>query len=138
MKFIKMIMIVLTLGVLAGCDVSGNLDYSDFKNRQVTKSNAMEQVEGTYYIYIYSDGCKYCDEIKQDVLSYADKGSTKLYLYNFSTYPVETTTDASYSNVGATSMLSVRLYGTPTLFKVVDNVITSQYIGYNQVKNQLK
>ncbi|MCK9492740.1 MAG: thioredoxin family protein [Acholeplasmataceae bacterium] len=138
MKFIKMIMIVLTLGVLAGCDVSGNLDYSDFKNRQVTKSNAMEQVEGTYYIYIYSDGCKYCDEIKQTVLSYADKGSTKLYLYNFSTYPVETTTDASYSNVGATSMLSVRVYGTPTLFKVVDNVITSQYIGYNQVKNQLK
>ena len=138
MKFIKMIMIVLTLGVLAGCDVSGNLDYSDFKNRQVTKSNAMEQVEGTYFIYIYSDGCKFCDEIKQTVLSYADTGSIKLYLYNFSTYPVETTSDETYSNVGATSMLSVRVYGTPTLFKVVDNVITSQYIGYNQVKNQLK
>jgi thioredoxin-related protein len=98
----------------------------------------MEQVEGTYFIYIYSDGCKFCDEIKQTVLSYANTGSIKLYLYNFSTYPVETTSDETYSNVGATSMLSVRLYGTPTLFKVVDNVITSQYIGYSQVKNQLK
>lgn len=138
MKFIKIIMIILTLGILAGCEVAGNLDYSDFKNRQVTKANAMEQVEETYFIYIYSDGCKFCDEIKQTVLSYADTGSIKLYLYNFSTYPVETTSDETYSNVGATSMLSVRLYGTPTLFKVVDNVITSQYIGYSQVKNQLK
>ena len=55
MKFIKIIMIILTLGALAGCEVADDLDYSDFKNRQVTKTNAMEQAEGTYFIYIYSD-----------------------------------------------------------------------------------
>ena len=53
MKFIKIIMIVLTLGALAGCEVAGNLDYSDFKNRQVTKANAMEQVEkNVFYLYL--------------------------------------------------------------------------------------
>lgn len=138
MKYIKMMLIVLSFGLLTGCEVAGNLDYSDFNNRQLTKTNAMEQAEGTYYIYIYSNGCHYCDEIKQEVLSYANKGSIKLYLYNFSSHPVETTSDPTYSNVGATSMLSVRLYGTPTLFKVVDNVITSQYIGYSQVRDKLK
>lgn len=137
MKFIKIITILFAFSFLAGCDVAKNLDYSDFNNRQVNKTNAMEQVEGTYYIYVYSNNCQYCENIKQDVLKYADSGSYKLYLYNFSSNPIETTSDPNYSNVGATSMLSVRLFGTPTLFKVVDNEITSQYVGYSQVKNEL-
>ena len=91
------LLLVSSLLFLSSCSnikvYVNNKDYADYEQFVLpTLEDFYTLNEDNYFIYLYSDSCSHCDDIKKDIVSYLEKmkdpsfNSTILYIYNYSIY----------------------------------------------------
>ncbi|HKL48001.1 MAG TPA: hypothetical protein VJ878_04960 [Candidatus Izemoplasmatales bacterium] len=123
-KYILVILIILTTIPLLACtDTSTkDYDYNDFNYLQVSSyEDQLYYLDGTYYIYYYSEQCAGCHHIKQDVLnkiSSLDKDTVLLFDVSLNYYR------------GINIEPSFNLEYTPSIVKVYDNKHVATYDNY--------
>ena len=87
------LLLVSSLLFLSSCSnikvYVNNKDYADYEQFVLpTLEDFYTLNEDNYFIYLYSDSCSHCDDIKKDIFSYLEKmkdpsfNSTVLYIYN--------------------------------------------------------
>jgi hypothetical protein len=97
-------------------------DYDDFLHLQVNRfEDQLYYLDGTYYIYYYSERCPGCNNIKQDVLSKIASLKTDTVLLF----------DVSYNYArGIDIEPSFNLEYTPSIVRVYDNEHVATYDNY--------
>ena len=112
--------------LLQGCNPNNQLDYKDFSDLFIL--NAEEQLsqdEPIYYLYFYGKDCRYCMEIKQELL---EKVSN---IKNSTIYFVE------YLGKGSVNE-NIDLNSLPTLFKIENQLVVNEYKGATQVIEKIR
>ncbi len=86
--------------------------------------------EDQYIVYWYGLNCSHCNDIKQEVLEFADnnKAGIKVYLM-----------DSSNATTGTNDIVDpdtgVAMTGTPSMIVVVDGVVVDVFVGSGDVPN---
>ena len=150
---------LLSLTSLTACNKSNELVDQVFQDYQVDNAKFFNVEKEKYGIFIYSDGCSHCENVKLYLVDYIvseKQNNLPIYLYNISTNEVkfnefsanpgtsanENIEACIQQSINATSLDQIYLNGTPTIYIIgTDNnskhIVTSGYIGENQVKNFL-
>lgn len=120
MKKYLLILGVVMLGVLSGCT---NYDYNDFDKDQLDSHlQAESKNEDFYMVYYYSDSCVYCDDVKQDILTFMDGfKEANVYLLN-----VDNAEDDSTLN---------QYEGTPTLLVFRNGSVVETFKNKTGIEN---
>lgn len=111
-------------------------DYSLVKDDLITWGDIFAQEEDTYYVYFYSEICKYCNSIKREVLDYylAKKCVMRFVdvLDNDVIYSKE-----NRKILGVSSSDDLYILGTPFLLEVKDHISTNYYAGSEAIKRYI-
>lgn len=113
---------------------SNILDYDDERFIHIAWSEIFSQNQETYCTYIYSQSCGYCQQLKQDVLSYA------LSVDNF--YFLEYSDDVILTNniektIGIQKIDQLAILGTPTILEIKNKVLTKNIAGKKKISEYL-
>lgn len=101
-------------------------DYGDIEERIISWGDILNK-EGTYYTYVYSEGCGHCKEIKQVVLKYAIEVNRNFYFILFTQdIPI---IENDLANIGVTNYQNLGICGTPTLFEIDNHIVSTCYTG---------
>jgi thiol-disulfide isomerase/thioredoxin len=92
------------------------LDYSDF-DKLSSQGAVVSQQEDQYLVYYYTETCTYCQEIKTQVLDFANNNNADVKVYFW---------DAS--EIGGTTLSAVQ--GTPAMLTIVNGVVVDIINGY--------
>jgi hypothetical protein len=128
-KPLVLITLLLNLFMFLGCSektttTEYSLDYVDFDYIS-NYYEVFNRREGTYIVYVYSQSCVVCTELKADFLAFADS-YTAYNVYFFDAGSVDTTYQADYlSSIGQSNVK------TPTLLIIkngtFDKTAVSRY-----------
>ena len=130
-----LIPLLLSCLVLSGCSTSENVqkefDYSDFENLKISWNLTFFAAKSQYFLYIYSLECLHCNNIKNEVLSFANDDVFPIYFCEWnSDIPAG---DDAQKTIGSTSIDEVFILGVPTLLQIDNGVLTSNCAGTNSV-----
>ena len=133
----KILFLIIILISLSSC----NKKINKYKQlNEIAYSDILLQKEDRYLVYIMSNTCKACEDIKNDIFSYANKAKTNselppIYYINISNVSknngLVTEDDSSYEYfVGTTNYTDIKITATPALIiitngKVVITLISS-------------
>ena len=164
MRFARLLMI-FSVFMLVSCNGpkpsfidTKNRNYDDYYER-FGINNLEEEFfykdSNHYLIYIYSDTCSHCHNIKGVILDYLDSiidetcnGITDIYIFNgskdpnFRTYfkekPKNWQSDGLQNTlitqmIGASSLAETYFFGTPSLYTIKDHVLSTFYLGEDTV-----
>ena len=162
------LLLVSSLLFLSSCSnikvYVNNKDYADYEQFVLpTLENFYTINEDNYFIYLYSDSCSHCDDIKKDIFSYLEKmkdpsfNSTVLYIYNMHSNKTnegivnrnhfkkidesEGKTQEQLINEmikeEPSSLSSTYFFGTPSLYLIKNNHLSSLKIGTSVVVSSL-
>lgn len=125
MKYLTLVVTLVFVLVVGGCESEAQLDYSDFDNvRQLSYSAAESKENERYILYYYSENCGHCNDVKQEVLSFF-----KTFEY-LNVYLIDT---------GAQEVKDVSKYdefvGTPSVFIIADGEVLESYIGSVEIRS---
>lgn len=111
------------------------LDYLDFENRTILWGEVFSIDSDLYYVYIFSKTCSYCNEIKDDILDFADKNE---YFY-FLEY-VEEVVISNYvdDTIGINDINNLKILGTPSLLKIDNGILVDNVSGKSKIMNLLR
>ncbi len=112
----KKLLLLLTIAFsLALTACQKEYDYSDFEKEQINSHlQAETKNEDFYFVYYYSDDCVYCNDVKQDILTFFDSlNGVSYYMLNVD----EATDESAFS----------QYRGTPTVLVVAGNEVVSTY-----------
>jgi len=109
----------LVLSLILFNSFNKTLTYDSF-DKLTSQSALLSQPESEYLVYYYSEACTYCQEIKSQVLEFADSNNANVKVYFW---------DAGV--IGGTSISAVE--GTPAMFTVVNGAIVNITNGYIQI-----
>lgn len=125
---------VFAMIVLCSCSNKSaikQLDYSDFISYQIEWKNVFFTAKSHYFVYVYSETCGHCEQIKQQVLNYVDSGNIDTYLVHF-TKDIPVKNDVG-ETIGSTSIENVWILGTPTLLEIEDKVLITNVAGPSRI-----
>ena len=111
-----------------------NLDYEIFENRFIQWGELFNQKEDTYYAYVFSYACGYCQDIKEDVLSFAYRKENFYFVVYSKEIPI---IDSSISIIGEKDISKIGVVGTPTLLEIQDDKIKECFAGSKQIYKHL-
>ena len=133
----KLIVSLACLSYLTGCNKNQEktLDYSDFENRKITWNEALNTANQAYFLYIYSNYCSHCQEIKSDIFAFLLKDKYPMYIIEYSkeipvSYDVEFT-------IGSSDLSSISIKGTPTLIHIVYGKVVNNLAGTHEIISYL-
>lgn len=123
----KLLFVLLFLGLIS-CDNSYNKDSVII----IKQEELFEISKEKYYVLIYLNGCLACRDCKLRI-NKMDKSLKEDFYYldlelNFSLYSEE-----FVSNIGVNSSNNLKIKKTPTLFVILDNVISEEYIKQDNI-----
>ena len=110
-------------------------DYSDVDDLTIFWNDILSVESDKYFAYIYSPTCGHCNEIKQDVITYALVNKGTLYFVPFNkmipiiidrTLPLE-----------KDKVEDLGIVGTPSMFLVVNHVVKENYVGKKEIVKTL-
>jgi len=115
--FLPILIFILAFSVVA-CQAetttTAGLDYGDFDYIE-DYDEVFNRREGTYIVYLYSESCYNCGEIKSDVLAFAEAYSGRAMFF----FNVDGAT-AELQNDFLTTLARTQV-GTPSLILIKDN-----------------
>ena len=124
---------VVIVGLVAGLLISNALkvtyEYDSF-DYVTSYGDVTNMPEDQYIVYWYGLNCSHCNDIKQEVLEFADnnKAGIKVYLM-----------DSSNATTGTNDIVDpdtgVAMTGTPSMIVVVDGVVVDVFVGSGDVPN---
>ena len=161
-------LIASSLILLSGCsansiDVS-NKDYIDYESYYLTSLDEFYKLEdNSYFVYLYSDVCSHCDDIKKEIFTYLENmtlssfSKSKLYIYNMHSIKTnegminrnqfkqiedsEGKTQEQLINEMVinkpTSLKETYFFGTPSLYLIENNSFSNLKIGTREVVSSL-
>lgn len=137
-KVLKVLMLGLILTLLAGCKKKE--DYSDFEDLHVRVKDAFSQPEKEYYLYFYTDRCRYCNKLKPLVFKQAKNKELPLYFVSQKQLgaALKMTTDPKHSNYSVTSLKEVEIYGFPTMMLLRNGRVIQEFVGFTKIDKELK
>ena len=98
-------------------------------------SEILSQKEKFYYSYVYSDKCGHCNEIKDQIVSFALDGKYKIYFISYDTEIPIITNDTN--NIGKTDYHDLGIVGTPTLFEIGGGMVVNCHTGSSLIISTL-
>ena len=112
-----------------------NHEYSEIKHLKIFWSQIFLIEKDSYYVYLYSETCSHCAQIKNSVIEYALSNISNTYFVQESSSVVIDEVKAMNINVLKLEDLGIR--GYPTLLSLKKKVVTNQYSGVTAIKNEL-
>jgi len=162
MKKIKLLSIIGISFLLVGCGSTQNntKNYEDYyaEHSLTALDDFYNKGTGTYYIYLYSEFCSHCENIKDTVLSYYDldnPSNPTMYLFNMNKKGSEEGDIYRLKfkqNVDSSGYLVLREYmdknhptslndtyfiGTPTIYVIKNNKYDSMLLGDEEITTYL-
>ena len=110
-------------------------DYSDVADLTICWNDILSVESDKYFAYIYSPTCGHCNEIKQDVITYALVNKGTLYFVPFNkTIPIiiDRTLPLEKDKVE-----DLGIVGTPSMFLIVNHVVKENYVGKKEIVKTL-
>ncbi len=105
-------------------------EYSDIEHLTI-EWNQILSLDGTYFVYVYSQTCGHCKEIKSEVLNYAIDNEGSMYFVEYSKdIPILEVVDFT---LGVTNYEDVGILGTPTLLEVIDHTLIHNIAGKDRI-----
>ena len=130
------IMMILLIGCTSNKEVEdAKYDYSDVTDLTICWNDILTIDSLEYFAYIYSPTCGHCNDIKQEIISYALTNKGNLYFVPFNknipivvdrTIPIE-----------KDKVEDLGIVGTPSMFLVVNHVVKENYVGKKEIVSTL-
>lgn len=112
-------------------DTSISHQYDDVISLKIEWEDILSQKEKFYYVYIYSNSCGHCKEIKDFIIEYSINGTYKLYFIEYSDeIPVITN---ETKNLGITNYGELGIVGTPSLFEIGGGMVVNCHSGSSAI-----
>jgi thioredoxin-related protein len=124
-KIILLLILVFTVTLTSCEETDTGLDYSAFSDKILTSySDAEDKSHNKYILYYYSETCSYCNDIKQEILTFfQDFELLDYYLL-----------DVGSDSVTDTSQFT-EFTGTPSLFFIADGELYDKYVGTSAIRD---
>ena len=110
-------------------------DYEDVGDQMICWNEILSIDSESYYAYIFSRTCGHCNEIKQQVISYALNNKERFYFVEYSK-DIPIITDAS-SVIGKDNVCDIGIVGTPSMFLVANHVVMENIVGSKNIVKTL-
>lgn len=133
--------ILLLLPLMLGCSISSsNIDndpyysYKDIEDKIIENDDIFNQLLSKYLVYVYSETCGYCQQIKQQIISYAISDD-HFFITEFSDKFVV----SSYveDTIGIKDFDHLKILGTPTLLCIQDGLLMLNISGKTNILSYL-
>lgn len=112
-------------------EASIDYDYTDVSSLTICWDDIFKVQLERYFVYIYSSTCGHCNEIKQDVISYALSNINTLYFVSF-TKSIPIVNDRFYP-IGKDNVEDLGIVGTPSMFLIVNHIVEENYVGKKEI-----
>lgn len=133
----KIALFFTTFLLLNSCTFGGSktkqkeYDYKDFENIKISWNCVLFDAKPQYFVYVYSESCLHCQEIKNDVLKFIREGENSIYL-------IEANSDIPTGGniektIGAKCITDIWIEGVPTLLEINNKTLTSNVCGTTEV-----
>ncbi len=109
--------------------------YDDFKDKNIKWENLLDQEGNDYLVYIYSEFCGHCEQIKQDVLNYLNSHIDSIYLINYQK-DIQICSNIE-STIESKDTSQICILGTPTLLKIINKKLEMNIGGKNNILEYL-
>jgi thiol-disulfide isomerase/thioredoxin len=114
--------IFMVLTVVFIVSSMNELKYDDFEHLQ-TYEEFDNKPEQKYAVYLYSEECGYCIQIKNKLLNFADSNESDLKVYFIDIYSVS----------GNSTVLPSQVTGTPSLIVIEDGNVVDVFGGSEDI-----
>lgn len=138
----KFILLIPTFLCLTCCqnkaqnEIKIEYQYEDFEEYKIEWKNLFFTAKSHYFVYIYSEYCLHCMEMKQYILPYFVEQKSDMFLIQYSS---EILCDfETQKTIGATSVENVWIIGVPTLIEIDNGVVVNNVAGKEDILNLLE
>ena len=136
----KLLILPIATILILGCSPNKEakaieFDYLDVADLTICWNDILSVESDKYFAYIYSPTCGHCNEIKQDVITYALANKDALYFVPFNkTIPIiiDRTLPLEKDKVE-----DLGIVGTPSMFLIVNHVVKENYVGKKEIVKTL-
>lgn len=119
-------------------------DYNDYSSYQLKYNKVLEK-SGTYYVYLYSEDCSHCHDLKRYIFQYIDSEKSSkdngipLYIFCIDKHldKLAATEETQENVLGVTDIEDLKIYGTPMLLLVSDGTVQTSFASTSTIKEQL-
>ncbi len=133
--------LALTLFVLVSCGSNEKQQekinyhsYDEVKEKFIDWNDSLSK-DNHYFVYYFSVTCKYCEEIRNEVVQIALKNEKAIYFCNQNV--VTQDMDPS-STIGQKEIKYLFVRGFPSLVEIEDKTVKNNMVGKTQVINYLR
>lgn len=106
-----------------GTDPNAGTLFEDL-NHLATWEQVLLQDQTDYYVYVYSTNCELCREIETEIFEYAMNSDSEFMIY--------------FVDISVVEDGDILVDAVPTLIKVVDGVISTEYVGIDEILDTLQ
>lgn len=129
--FIPIVLLLTSCGETTNSKEEKHYDYKDYEKFKIDWKNLFFTAKTHYFVYIYSESCLHCKEIKDYILPYFDDENFDIFLIEFSNqiptdYDIEKT-------IGKTDVESMWIFGVPTLIEIDNQMVVNNVAGKDEV-----
>ena len=131
----KLILFPLMTMFLVSCAnenkvVAEEHDYSDVSHLFICWDDIFEIKDRQYFVYIYSETCGHCQEIRQDIISYSLNHDSFYFIKFNSEIPIINDRNLV---IGKNKVEELGIVGTPSMFLITDNIVKANYVGKKEI-----
>ena len=105
-------------------------DYSDVSHLLICWNDIFKIKDRKYFVYIYSETCGHCQEIKQDIISYALNHDSFYFIKFNSGIPI---INDKNQVIGKDKVEELGIVGTPSMFLIIDHIVEANYVGKKEI-----
>ena len=106
-------------------------NYDEVSERFISWNDSLSLNNEHYYVYYFSRTCKYCDELKNEVIDIALNKCNALYFCNDNAIIIQDLDPIHTIGISDISNLYIR--GFPSLIEVRNNTVTDHLLGKSKV-----
>lgn len=131
----KLFLLPLMTMFLIGCTkenkvVAEEYDYSDISHLSICWDDIFKIEDKQYFVYIYSETCGHCQEIKQDVISYALNHDSFYFIKFNSGIPIINDRNLV---IGKNKIEELGIVGTPSMLLITKHIVEANYVGKKEI-----
>lgn len=124
------VIVALIIGLLVYNIINREYDYDEFQRIGSFQAvNDME--EDQYLVYFYGEYCNHCQDIKQQVLKFANKNDAEITVYL-----MESGSTTGINNI-VSPITDKPMNGTPSMIVVIDGIIVDIAVGADDIPTLL-
>lgn len=110
-------------------------DYIDIEDKKMSWESLFSIRDDRYSVYIYSQRCGHCNEIKQTVIEYSFKNDSFYFVEYTSEIPI---LDNVNETIGKNNSEDIGILGTPTLLVIESGILVENIAGSKAIIETLE